>query len=477
MASSKEIISYDSLSNINTQNLQPNNNWASQGRKNNIYPTINSYNYNSSSEEQEESEQETEPNWAQQRDNSVKSQPEVNLRNVLLGLIAIVTGQTKNSPKTPQKSENSSFSFLGSNTNGDSFLLPSVYLPSAPPLLTDSHQQTNHSIYNSSIYKSVLESEPPDWLPDSCTSICMQCNSQFTPLTKTRHHCRFCGGVFCNSCTKGRSLLPVKFRERNPKRVCDACYEKLDPVQGLLVNLVSNASQGAKHDVMDWTCKRGWLNLPVGLKMEDEIYKAANTLRNYTQVSRLNPEKSIPHAVLNAASGLAVITVMKVGAVLTYKLGTGLVVARKPDGSWSAPSSILSAGLGWGAQIGGELTDFILVLHGSESVKTFTSQMHFSLGAGLSAAAGPVGRVLEADVRAGEKGSGCCYTYSLSKGAFVGVSLEGNVVVTRMDANLLFYGDPYLTTTDILLGTVERPRAASPLYTALNDLYSKLRYL
>lgn len=64
----------------------------------------------------------------------------------------------------------------------------------------------------------------------------------------------------------------------------------------------------------------------------------------------------------------------------------------------------------------------------------------------------------------------CCYTL----GAFIGVSLEGNVVATRMDANLRFYGDPYLTTADILLGTVDRPRAAEPLYSALKDLYAKL---
>lgn len=56
-------------------------------------------------------------------------------------------------------------------------------------------------------------------------------------------------------------------------------------------------------------------------------------------------------------------------------------------------------------------------------------------------------------------------------GAFVGVSLEGNVVTTRMDTNLQFYGDPYLTTADILLGTVERPKAGEPLYAALKDLY------
>lgn len=62
-----------------------------------------------------------------------------------------------------------------------------------------------------------------------------------------------------------------------------------------------------------------------------------------------------------------------------------------------------------------------------------------------------------------------------SAGAFVGVSLEGNIVATRMDTNLCFYGDPYLTTADILLGTVDRPKAAEPLYTCLQDLFSKLK--
>lgn len=57
----------------------------------------------------------------------------------------------------------------------------------------------------------------------------------------------------------------------------------------------------------------------------------------------------------------------------------------------------------------------------------------------------------------------------------MGVSLEGNVVATRMDANLRFYGDPYLTTSDILLGTVDRPKAAEPLYAALEDLFSTIR--
>ncbi|GAB4838071.1 hypothetical protein Ancab_027602 [Ancistrocladus abbreviatus] len=361
------------------------------------------------------------------------------------------------------------FLFLGPGKNGDSILNASVYIPSAPPLLEPNG-------FNYSAFKDVLEAEPPEWLPDSSTTVCMQCSAPFTALTRGRHHCRFCGGIFCRACTKGRCLMPVKFRERNPQRVCDTCYDRLDPLQGILINTNSNAVQVAKHDVIDWTCARSWLNLPLALSMEDEIYKATATLRNYSQVARLNPERSIPSAVLKGARGLAILTVVKVGMLVAYKIGTGLVVARKPDGGWSAPSAIVSIGLGWGAQIGGELMDFIIVLHDSKAVKTFCSRVHFSLGAGCSAAAGPVGRVLEADLRAGNKGSGMCYSYSCSKGAFVGVSLEGNVVATRMDSNLRFYGDPYLTTADILLGTVNRPKAAEPLYAALEDLFSNIQY-
>ncbi|CAK9159262.1 unnamed protein product [Ilex paraguariensis] len=206
--------------------------------------------------------------------------PEVNLKNVLTGIIAILTGRNKDlSSSGGQQFSGSNVSFLGSAKNGDTFLHSSVYIPSAPPLLEPNG-------INYSAYKEVLEAEPPEWLPDSCTAACMQCTAPFTALTRGRHHCRFCGGVFCRACSKGRCLLPVKFRERNPQRVCDTCYDRLDPLQGVLINTISNAVQVAKHDVIDWTCTRGWLNLPVGLSMEHEIYKSCVTLRSYCQIAR-----------------------------------------------------------------------------------------------------------------------------------------------------------------------------------------------
>lgn len=64
------------------------------------------------------------------------------------------------------------------------------------------------------------------------------------------------------------------------------------------------------------------------------------------------------------------------------------------------------------------MTDFIIVLRTTEAIKTFSSTVHLSVGAGLSAAVGNVGRAAEADVRAGDGGYAACYTYSCSKGVY-----------------------------------------------------------
>ena len=69
------------------------------------------------------------------------------------------------------------------------------------------------------------------------------------------------------------------------------------------------------------------------------------------QVCSLRPEKSIPDTILRQAKGLAIITAVKVGAMVTYHIGTGVVIARREDGSWSPPSAVSTFGLGWGAQV------------------------------------------------------------------------------------------------------------------------------
>lgn len=82
-------------------------------------------------------------------------------------------------------------------------------------------------------------------------------------------------------------------------------------------------------------------------------------------------------------------------------------------------------------QAGGELTDLIIVLRSNDAVKTFSSDVHLSVGAGLSAAVGIVGRTAEADVRAGTGGYAACYTYSCSKGIayLIGVNFKTHTYI------------------------------------------------
>lgn len=326
---------------------------------------------------------------------------------------------------------------------------------------------------NFSSMQEILEAVPPKWLADSAASACMLCNVRFHPIMCSRHHCRFCGGLYCNECSKGRSLLPPMFRKENPERVCDVCCVRLESVQSYLMDQVSRAAQTPTNDLTDLSTLRSWLNFPWGQSMEYEIYKAANTIRGYDKVGSLTPEKSIPDAILKQAKGVAILSIAKVGMMVTYNIGTGIVVARREDGSWSPPSAISSFGIGWGAQVGGEVTDFIIVLRTNEAVRTFGGNVHFSIGAGLSAAVGIVGRAAGADLRAGDGGYAACYTYSCSKGAFVGCSLEGNMVATRMQENRRFYGKTSINTSDILLGSLPRPPAAAVLYRALSELFKK----
>nr|ACG25385.1 zinc ion binding protein [Zea mays] len=320
---------------------------------------------------------------------------------------------------------------------------------------------------------ALLETELTKWLPDSASTSCMLCGARFHPIICARHHCRFCGGIFCGGCSKGRSLMPPKFMNSDPQRVCDVCGVRLECIQPYLMNRFSRACQLPTQDLTDLSTLRSWINTPWAVRMEYEIYKAANSIHGYCKVGELKPEKSIPDSILRQAKGLAIITEVKVGVMLTYKIGTGLVVARRGDGSWSPPSAISTCGLGYGVQAGGELADYIIVLRNKDAIKTFSGNAHMSIGAGVSASAGHFGRVAEADFRAGDGGYAACYTYSCSKGAFVGCALNGSVVSTRDSVNARFYGGP-IKASEILLGSLPKPPVAATLYKALSILFDKI---
>ncbi|NXW41114.1 SH3Y1 protein, partial [Nyctiprogne leucopyga] len=207
------------------------------------------------------------------------------------------------------------------------------------------------------------------------------------------------------------------------------------------------------------------VNNPIPSNLKSEAKKAAKILREFTEItSRNGPDKIIPPHVIAKAKGLAVLSVIKAGFLVTARGGSGIVLARLPNGTWSAPSAIGIAGLGGGFEIGIEVSDLVIILNHERAVEAFAKGGNLTLGGNLTVAIGPLGRNLEGDVSL--RSSAAVYTYCKSRGLFAGVSLEGTCLIERKETNRKFYGQD-IRASAILLGDVPFPAQAEDLYETL----------
>ena len=197
--------------------------------------------------------------------------------------------------------------------------------------------------------------------------------------------------------------------------------------------------------------------ITAGATEQDTVDRCASIIRDFRQM----PERAIPRDVLRHSRGIAILTVIKAGFIFSGKGGQGVVVARTGHG-WSGPSFIATGGAGWGLQAGAQVTDFVIVLNNNDAVRAFSRGGNVTIGADVSAAAGPVGRTAEGAVAP----TAAVYTYSKSRGLFAGVSLEGAVIGTQRDSNFRYYGRP-VRADEILNGRVAPPPGAARLRRAL----------
>ncbi|RHY08783.1 hypothetical protein DYB37_002251 [Aphanomyces astaci] len=197
------------------------------------------------------------------------------------------------------------------------------------------------------------------------------------------------------------------------------------------------------------------INSPYHSSMEKEITKACKILDAFFN-PKMDADKAVPFELLQNAAGIAFLTVIKAGMIWTGKVGTGIVLSRLEDGSWSPPSGIGTAGVGFGAEIGGEIIDFMIILGSQSAVQSFKRGTQLSVGAGLELAVGPVGRAGGANVNAGGSGLSSNYTYSHAKGLFAGVGLHGSTILVRGELNTTFYGRE-VSPMQILSGGVTPP--------------------
>ncbi|KAE8887165.1 hypothetical protein PF005_g12935 [Phytophthora fragariae] len=288
-------------------------------------------------------------------------------------------------------------------------------------------------------------------------------------VTKRRHQCRACGRYVCGNCSPLMLLIPEGAQIEGargydpsvPQRVCLHCSPELRPLQEDLVTRFAKANaETAPHEA------KSRLHVPFSPSLEQECTNAADIIGNFFRNdSGASGDRSIPISMLENAHGLAIMTIVKAGFLVVGKVGTGIVISRLPGGSWSAPSAIGTVGLGGGFEVGGEIVEVMIILGSPAAVQVFHSPQ-VNLGAGLDVAVGPYGRSAAAAAALSSSGFNGNYSYSISKGLYAGVSLQGSVIATRNDLNRKFYGQD-LEASALLDGAIGQPMAARPLYEEL----------
>ncbi|KAJ3168294.1 hypothetical protein HDU88_001734 [Geranomyces variabilis] len=211
---------------------------------------------------------------------------------------------------------------------------------------------------------------------------------------------------------------------------------------------------------------RATLHSPVPDDLAADIVKATSILEHFIKGTNQMDSALIPPKVIANAKGIAVITIIKAGFLWSGRLGSGIVVAKLPDGRWSAPSAIAAGGAGFGAQIGAQLTDCVFILNNDAAVKAFSHGGNVTFGGSMAVAAGPKGR--QAEAAGSVMNFAPIYSYSKSKGLFAGLSFEGSVIITRNDANRALYGGRKVTPKELLSGEIAPPVQADALYRVLD---------
>lgn len=161
------------------------------------------------------------------------------------------------------------------------------------------------------------------------------------------------------------------------------------------------------------------------------------------------PDSAIPQDVIADAKCIAVVPDMvKGGFVIGANHGRGVATCRLPNGGWSQPAFLAITGGTWGAQIGLESVDLVMVFLGDAGAKELLSSQ-FKLGAEAGVAAGPLGR--EAQASTDWKMKNKILVYSRTKGLFAGIDLSGAAVKPDDDSTRAYYGN-LVPATELLTG-------------------------
>jgi len=199
-------------------------------------------------------------------------------------------------------------------------------------------------------------------------------------------------------------------------------------------------------------------------KDEDRLKNASTVL---TEI--LNIPDDIPQDLLDKADCVVVFpSVLKAAFVIGGSYGRGAMTCRTGEnfnGPWGAPSMMALEGGSVGFQIGGQATDFVLLVMNDRGANGILSSK-VKLGGDASVAAGPVGRDASAETDVSMRAE--ILSYSRARGLFAGISLEGSTIRADNDANKRIYGERISAKDIVIAHDTHVPPAAEGLISTLN---------
>jgi lipid-binding SYLF domain-containing protein len=209
---------------------------------------------------------------------------------------------------------------------------------------------------------------------------------------------------------------------------------------------------------------------PAPLRAADDDTKEADRVRNAGKVAKeiMDIPDDIPQDLIDKADCVIVLpSVLKAAFIVGASYGRGVMTCRGGEnfrGPWTAPSMMALEGGSFGFQIGGQATDFVLLIMNERGASAILSSK-VKLGADASAAAGPVGRTAAAATDVTLRAE--VLTYSRSRGLFAGVSLEGSTLRPDNDANERLYGKKVEAKAIVFRKAVPTPPSAKLLIATL----------
>jgi SH3 domain-containing YSC84-like protein 1 len=207
-----------------------------------------------------------------------------------------------------------------------------------------------------------------------------------------------------------------------------------------------------------------------GSNREDSVERLQSSVEVLHAIMA-TPDKGIPEEVLSSAKCILVVpNLIKGGFIIGGKHGRGVATCRTADG-WSAPAFVSVGGGSAGLQIGVEGVDLIMLIMNDQGFQHLLSSK-FELTGEASGAAGPVGR--HASAGTDWKMNTQVLTYSRSKGAFAGLTLEGAVVQQDDDSTRAIYGKN-MKFRNILSGKATTPKSADAFMKAVADAGQQAR--